>query len=326
MFASSVYSRSIAGVCACPERARKKIVALTKGKAPAARVKQTTNFIAPDDSIATSLYGAVAPISMARHLLSLCLATAVAAACTTNVRPRVPGTSIPPASVAPAAPSASDVDPTTLDRKLMFGYQGWFGCPGDGSPLDAWEHWFRRGAAASAATLRVDMWPDVSELSEERTVQHAAHAAWRASRAAVFRLQRRAPSIVTLRWLQEYDLPGVFLQRFTVRLDDPSMLGFRDGVARNVRAAAEAHGRVFAMMYDISGHSSGNGRGSRQARLGLIWSTPCGSPRARGISSIDGRPVLAIWGFGFRDRAADAGSRRLRSSTSSRTIRNRDIA
>ena len=46
----------------------------------------------------------------------------------------------------------------------MFGYQGWFACPGDGSPLATWEHWFRRGATASAATLRVDMWPDVSEL------------------------------------------------------------------------------------------------------------------------------------------------------------------
>ena len=76
---------------------------------------------------------------------------------------------LPPVAPRPAYASpatlATEVDPTTLDGKLMFGYQGWFGCPGDGSPLDAWEHWFRRGAPAGAATLRVDMWPDVSELS-----------------------------------------------------------------------------------------------------------------------------------------------------------------
>ena len=32
------------------------------------------------------------------------------------------------------------------------------------------------------------------------------------------------------------------------------MLGFRDGVAHNVRSAAESRGRVFAIMYDSSGH------------------------------------------------------------------------
>src|SRR5258705_11267953 len=63
--------------------------------------------------------------------------------------------------------TAPVVDPTTLDRKLMFGYQGWFACPGDGSPLGAWEHWFVRGQPARAESLRVDMWPDVSELAAD---------------------------------------------------------------------------------------------------------------------------------------------------------------
>src|SRR5215208_3491267 len=59
---------------------------------------------------------------------------------------------------------SAPVDATTLDRKLLFGYQGWFGCPGDGSPLGSWEHWFNRGTVAGAASLRVDMWPDITEL------------------------------------------------------------------------------------------------------------------------------------------------------------------
>ena len=90
------------------------------------------------------------------------LACAVATGCRTGSLP--PVTTVPAVVPTPAAASASDADPTTLDGKLMFGYQGWFGCPGDGSPLGAWEHWFRRGAP-SVASLRVDMWPDVSELS-----------------------------------------------------------------------------------------------------------------------------------------------------------------
>src|SRR5881392_1037812 len=100
--------------------------------------------------------------STRRHVGLAFWLTATIAACSTGIRP--PVVSVP---TAPArAAGAADVDPTTLEGKLMFGYQGWFACPGDGSPLDGWEHWFRRGAA-SVSTLRVDMWPDVSELSDD---------------------------------------------------------------------------------------------------------------------------------------------------------------
>src|SRR4029453_17217092 len=93
--------------------------------------------------------------------LVLWLTSALAAACSTGIGQRVPVAAGPIAPTSAVASPASGVDPTTLDGKLMFGYQGWFGCPGDGSPLDTWEHWFRRGVPATAATLRVDMWPDV---------------------------------------------------------------------------------------------------------------------------------------------------------------------
>src|SRR5258708_10968334 len=72
---------------------------------------------------------------------------------------------------APGAAPAAAVDASTLDRKLMFGYQGWFGCPDDGSPLGAWEHWFRRRVPASATTVNVDMWPHVSELGPDEGCQ-----------------------------------------------------------------------------------------------------------------------------------------------------------
>src|SRR5687768_2115622 len=38
---------------------------------------------------------------------------------------------------------AAEVDPTTMTAKHLFGYQGWFACPGDGSPRNRWVHWFR---------------------------------------------------------------------------------------------------------------------------------------------------------------------------------------
>ena len=224
------------------------------------------------------------------------LATVVAAACTTGVH--LPVAVAPAVTVASAV--ASDVDPTTLDGKLMFGYQGWFGCPGDGSPLDAWEHWFRRGTA-NASTLRVDMWPDVSELSESERCNTPLTLPG-GQTAQLYSAYNPRTVDRHFAWLQEYDLAGVFLQRFTSRLDDRSILGFRDGVARNVRAAAEAHGRVFAIMYDISGHPRETVVEAVKRDWAYIVDTMRITESPRYLQH-HGRPVLAIWGFGFRDRA-----------------------
>ncbi|HEX9368102.1 MAG TPA: glycoside hydrolase family 71/99-like protein [Vicinamibacterales bacterium] len=201
---------------------------------------------------------------------------------------------------APGAPPAVAVDPSTLDRKLMFGYQGWFGCPEDGSPLHAWEHWFRRRVPASATTLNVDMWPDVSELGpEERCPTPLTLPDGR--RAELYSAYNPATVQRHFRWMEEYDLPGVFLQRFTGSLGNPANLGFRDAVARNVRAAAESHGRVFAIMYDTSGHP----RESLVEDVKRDWRYLVDTLRVTESPRYlhhRGRPVLAIWGFGFSDR------------------------
>ena len=178
-------------------------------------------------------------------------ACSVLIGCRTGLR--LPGAAKLGAPTGGESPIAPVVDATTLDRKLMFGYQGWFACPGDGSPLGAWEHWFVGGQPARAATLRVDMWPDGSELSAEERCETPLTLP---SGATATLYSAYNPKTVDrhFRWMQEYDLAGVFLQRFTVRLQNSAVLGFRDGVARNVRSAAESNGRVFAIMYDISGH------------------------------------------------------------------------
>src|SRR5207237_9769382 len=65
---------------------------------------------------------------------------------------------------APALPE--EVDATSLEHKMLFGYQGWFLCPGDGSPANRWTHWFRNDAP-TAANLTIDLWPDTSELGAD---------------------------------------------------------------------------------------------------------------------------------------------------------------
>jgi hypothetical protein len=204
-------------------------------------------------------------------------------------------------AIAESVARTTAVDATTLDRKLLFGYQGWFGCPEDGSPLNGWEHWFQRGAPAAAATLRVDMWPDVSELGPDERCQ-TPFTLPDGRKAELYSAFNPRTVDRHFRWMREYDLAGVFLQRFTVRLDNAAVLGFRDGVARNVRSAAESHGRVFAMMYDISGHP----RESVTEAVKRDWVYMVDTLRVTESPRYlrhRGRPLLAIWGFGFQDRS-----------------------
>ena len=228
-------------------------------------------------------------------------------ACSLLIGCRTAGMPLPPGAAMRIGAGGSHtqtslVDATTLDRKLVLGYQGWFGCPGDGSPLAAWEHWFRLGEPASAAALRVDMWPDVAELSaDERCPTPLMLPDGR--QAQVYSSFNPRTVDRHFRWMHDYDLAGVFLQRFTARLDNNAVVGFRDAVARNVRAAAEAHGRVFAITYDISGHP----RETLIAGVKRDWvhlvDTLRVTESARYLHH-RGRPVLAIWGFGFQDRSA----------------------
>src|SRR5215831_14026169 len=56
--------------------------------------------------------------------------------------------------------AAGAVDPTTLEGKVLFGYQGWFDCPTP--PGKAWSHWSK--GAPTPDTLAIDMYPDLTEF------------------------------------------------------------------------------------------------------------------------------------------------------------------
>ena len=212
---------------------------------------------------------------------------------------RAPARSVP---LQPAVRPAPAVDATTLAHKLMFGYQGWFGCPDDGSQLGRWEHWFRAGQPAGEAALRVDMWPDLSELPEtERCATSLTLPEGRT--AQLYSAYRGAAVDMHFQWMQEYGLPGVFLQRFTSGLTGEATRDFRDTVARNVRSAAETNGRVFALMYDISGHVPETLVDDVKRDWAYLVDTLRITESEQYLRH-NGRPLLAIWGFGFRDRPA----------------------
>jgi hypothetical protein len=60
-----------------------------------------------------------------------------------------------------------------------------------------------------------------------------------------------------MKWLRDYSLDGVFLQRFNVSTRDSKLRAFRDTVTTNVMAGCERYDRAFVNMYDMSGLGAG---------------------------------------------------------------------
>lgn len=135
------------------------------------------------------------------------------------------------------------VDASSLDGKVIFGYQGWYGCPGDGSKRNSWFHWFHN------SRLVVEFWPDVSEYASEELCQTALIDT---RGNPLFAYSAYNPDTVMrhFRWMAEYGLDGVELQRFASELSRPALKDFRDQVLANARLGAESFGRVFYIQYD----------------------------------------------------------------------------
>jgi hypothetical protein len=101
-------------------------------------------------------------------------------------------------------------------------------------------------------------------------------------------------------WMQENQLDGVFLQRFLTDLSSPQFLSFRNQVTANVRAGAEAYGRVFAIMYDVSGQPTNTLFSDITNDWLYLVNTMHITSSTRYLHH-NGKPVVALWGFGFND-------------------------
>jgi hypothetical protein len=198
------------------------------------------------------------------------------------------------------------VDASTLSNKLMFGYQAWFACTNDGSPPNRWVHWFRSQTPV-ATNATVDFWPDIAELDADELFATGMTLPGGAP-AKLYGAYKHKTVRRHFRWMHDYGIDGVFLQRFSSELGDPSFADWRNQAAYNCRVGAEAYGRVFAIMYDISGQNSN----TLVATLTNDWtqlSGPMGLTNSAAYLRHRGKPVVALWGFGFTDRpgtAADA--------------------
>jgi hypothetical protein len=191
------------------------------------------------------------------------------------------------------------VDPSTLRGKLLMGYQGWFACPGDGSAQNSWVHWFGNNTP-TADNAHFDFWPDTAELDADELFSTGMTYS-NGTPARLYSAYKQKTVVRHFQWMRDHHLDGVFFQRFLSDLPGGTLSALRNQVAVNVRVGAETCGRVFAIMYDISGYSTN----TLVAKLTNDWLFLVNTQRVTSSPAYlrhNGKPVLAIWGFGFSGR------------------------
>jgi len=194
-------------------------------------------------------------------------------------------------------PAHRAVDRSTLTGKVMVGYQGWFNAEGDGAQR-GYNHWSRGGAKPAPGNVRVDLWPDLSEFpADERYPTDLRHAD--GTPAEVFSSYRRPTVLRHFAWMEEHGIDGVFLQRFINSLSRGTSLAVNNAVLENVRAGARQHGRVYALMYDLSSLAPGQADVLIADWKKLLRETQL--TRDPAYLRHKGKPLLALWGCGFKD-------------------------
>lgn len=182
---------------------------------------------------------------------------------------------------------------------VYVGYQGWFHAEGDGCGV-GFRHYGRDGRF-EPGSCSVDYWPDVSEYApDERYPTPFRHADGRV--AEVFSAADAGTVARHFAWMAEHGIDGAFAQRFGASLRSPRMRVARDRVLANVRAGANAHGRAWALMYDLSGLRRGEVAAVVAADFRRLHAAGTfDDPR---YLQFEGKPLVAVWGVGFDDGRA----------------------
>ena len=185
----------------------------------------------------------------------------------------------------------------------MCGYQGWFRADGDGSG-EGWSHYSNHGPLTAAA-LHPDFWPDVSEYPKTYPTSLTNRDG---TAAHVFSSWDESTTDVHFRWMQQYGVDGVFVQRFFSPLRTRQDREKSRVVLEHALKASQKYGRAIAVMYDLSGLRD---QGEDCSAIIQDWKELVDDLKitSQGTNQTylyhRGKPLVAIWGLGFPDRSYD---------------------
>ncbi|MGB0371451.1 MAG: glycoside hydrolase family 71/99-like protein [Opitutales bacterium] len=225
---------------------------------------------------------------------------------------------------SPLLPAADTIVPAAdgMTGKVFAGYQGWYRTPADGSGLGwehyesynlldvdpsvkvtaGWEDYDIHGEGFLPGLCGIDFWPDMSEMDEdEKFATPFDHAD--GSTAYVFSSQHPKTVDRHFKWMKDYGIDGIFLQRFAHDVLEGGHHQWKllqpanNRMAAYVQKGAQAHGRAYSIMYDLSG--------IRHGEMGMVmddWRQLCDQLDLLNDPNYlheKGKPMVAIWGVGF---------------------------
>ena len=182
---------------------------------------------------------------------------------------------------------------------VMAGYQGWFRAPGDGSGKE-WVHYGANGKFDKDHNT-IDFWPDVSEYKKtyETSFKYPD-----GTPARVFSSLDKSTTDLHFKWMEEYGVDGVFMQRFFgVARNHQKKKKSHDIILKNAVAAAEKNDRAIGVMYDLSGLRS---NGEDCSAIIEDWKMLVDRLKVTNSENYiqhNGKPLVTIWGIGFPDRS-----------------------
>jgi glycoprotein endo-alpha-1,2-mannosidase len=189
----------------------------------------------------------------------------------------------------------------TYKGLIMAGYQGWFNAPADGAKM-GWNHYATEGRF-EPGYCKMDFWPDVKEYQK---VYETPFKMADGSPAYLFSSYDSQTVFLHFKWMKEYGVDGVFIQRSVTALKNPENLHHDDCLLLNAIHASQYFDRAIAIMYDFSGVSNENN--DCQVIINdwkhLVDSLKIAS-RGKNQSYLyhHAKPLVALWGVGFPDRS-----------------------
>ena len=191
---------------------------------------------------------------------------------------------------------------TSYSNLVMAGYQGWFAAEGDDSDRGWYHYKNNRCGGFAPGCSSIDMWPDMTEYA---TKYISPFKNQDGSSAYLYSPYDEGSVDLHFKWMKEYGIDGVHMQRFISEIKPTNQKGKRhfNKVLKNALKAAKKYGRAISIMYDLSGSDS-----EQVAYLEEDWNELVSlfnlydNAEHPTFLRHNGKPMLSIWGVGFKDR------------------------
>lgn len=188
---------------------------------------------------------------------------------------------------------------TSYTNLVMAGYQGWFAAVGDDSGR-GWYH-YKGDCGFVPGCSTIDMWPDTTEY-EKTYISPFKYSD--NSGAYLYSPYDESSVDLHFKWMKDYGIDGVHMQRFVVEIHSSNPSGKRhfNKVLANALKAAKKYGRAISIMYDLSGCNA-----EKVAYIEQDWNEIVAQFKL--YDNVEnptylrhkGKPMLSIWGVGFND-------------------------